>query len=77
MTRRYAVIRVAWDDEAKVWFVEESDIEGLAAEESSLELLRAKLPGMVQDLLQEVEGRPDEIELDLIAYARDRVRIAA
>jgi hypothetical protein len=50
---------------------------GVAAEESSLELLRAKLPGMVQDLLQEVEGSPDEIEVDLIAYARDRVRIAA
>jgi hypothetical protein len=77
MKGRYAIVRVGWDDEAKVWFVEESDIDGLAAEAASLDLLRAKIPGIVHDLLADVEGRPDEIEVDLIVYARDRIRLAA
>ncbi len=73
--RRYAVVRVAWDDEAKMWFVERSDIAGLATEAETLEELRRKVPVMIQDLLQGEADRPDEI--DLIAYAHDRVRIAA
>lgn len=77
MTGRYAMIRVGWDDEAKVWFVEHSDIDGVFTEAESLDLLRAKIPVIIQDLLQDVEGRPDEIELDLIVHARDRVRITA
>ena len=77
MKGRNAVVRVAWDDDAKVWFVKESDIPGLAAKAESLDLLRARIPMIVQDLLRDVEGRPDEVELDLIVYARDRVRLAA
>src|SRR5688572_15011503 len=49
--RRYAVVRVAWDDEAKVWYVEKSDIDGLATEADTLEELRRKVPIIIQDLL--------------------------
>ena len=66
--RRYAVVRVAWDDEAKVWYVEDSDIEGLATEADTLEELRRKVPVIIQDLLEDQADRPDEIELDFIAY---------
>jgi predicted RNase H-like HicB family nuclease len=75
--RRYSVVRIAWDDEARVWYVEESDIPGLATEADTLEELRKKVPLIIQDLLQDETDRPDEIELDFIAYAHDRVRIAA
>ena len=75
--RRYAVVRVAWDDEAKVWYVEHSDIPGLATESETLEDLRRKVPLLIQDLLEGESDRPDEIELDFIAYAHDRVRSAA
>lgn len=75
--RRYAVVRVAWDDEAKVWYVEESDIPGLAAESATLEELRRKVPIIIQDLLEDEADRPEEVEIDFIAYAHDRVRIAA
>lgn len=70
---RHAVIRCAWDEEAGMWFVQETDIPGLVTEAATLDALRAKLPGMVRDLLDE-DG---EIELDLIAYAHDRVRVEA
>ena len=75
--RRYAVVRATWDEEAKVWFVEESDIPGLATEAETLEALRRKIPALIQDLLEGAADRPDEIELDFIAYAHDRVRFAA
>lgn len=75
--RRYAVVRIAWDHEAKVWYVEESDIPGLATEADTLEDMRRKVPVIIQDLLEDESDRPDEIELDFIAYAHDRVRIAA
>lgn len=74
MNRR-VVVRCAWDDEADVWFVQESDVPGLVTEADTLEALRRKLPGMIQDLL-EVETAMD-IEVDLIAYAHDRVRVQA
>jgi len=48
---RHAVIRCAWDDEAGVWFVRDADIPGLVTEAPTLEALRRKLPGMVQDLV--------------------------
>ena len=74
MNRR-VVVRCAWDDEADVWFVQESDVPGLVTEADTLEALRRKLPEMIQDLL-EVETAMD-IEVDLIAYAHDRVRVQA
>jgi predicted RNase H-like HicB family nuclease len=75
--RRYAVVRAAWDDEAKVWYIQESDIPGLATEAATLEELRRKVPLMIQDLLEGEAEHPDEIEIDFIAYAHDRVTIAA
>jgi predicted RNase H-like HicB family nuclease len=74
--RRHVVVRAAWDDEARVWYVEESDVPGLATEDT-LEELRRKIPIIIQDLLEDRPDRPDSIELDLIAYAHDRVNLAA
>lgn len=70
---RHALVRCAWDPDAGVWFVQETDIPGLITEAATLDALRAKLPGMIQDL---IEGE-SEIELDIIAYAHDRVRVEA
>ena len=75
--RRHVVVRAAWDDEARVWYVDESDVPGLATEADTLEELRRKIPIIIQDLLEDRPDRPDSIELDLIAYAHDRVNLAA
>lgn len=70
---RHAVVRCKWDSEASVWYVSDSDVPGLATEAPSLEALRQKLPGMIQDLLE--DDQSGDIEVDLIAYAHDRVRV--
>lgn len=75
--RRYAVVRAAWDSEAQVWYIESSDIQGLATEADTLDELRRKIPIIIQDLFEDETERPDVIELDLIAYAHDRVNLAA
>jgi predicted RNase H-like HicB family nuclease len=75
--RRYIVVRAAWDDEAKVWYVQDCDIPGVATEAATVEELRRKVPIIIQDLLEDEAERPSELEIDFIAYAHDRVTLAA
>jgi hypothetical protein len=51
---RPIVVRATWDPEASVWVAESEDI-ALVTEAPTIEALRAKLPGIIQDLL-ETEG---------------------
>ena len=46
-------VRAEWDPEARVWYVAETSLAGLNAEADTVEDLVQKLPGMVQDLLEE------------------------
>jgi predicted RNase H-like HicB family nuclease len=71
------VVKVAYDAEAAVWYVESSDLAGVNAEASSVEELRDKLPGVVLDLLEqegfEDEG-PVEVPIEIVAHMSTRVR---
>jgi predicted RNase H-like HicB family nuclease len=68
---RPIVIHADWDPEAAVWVATTQDIRGLVTEADSIELLRAKLPGMILDLLEEsgVSDLPASIEI--VARASD------
>jgi hypothetical protein len=46
------IVRAAWDDEAKVWVATSSDIDGLAVEAETMELLEPKILEAVSDLLE-------------------------
>jgi hypothetical protein len=64
------IIRAAYDDEASIWYVESSTIEGLRTEANTLEALTAKLPGLVVDLIEanslDIHGN---VPIELIAHA--------
>jgi predicted RNase H-like HicB family nuclease len=75
--RRHAIIRAGWDEDAKVWFIADSDIPGLVTESETLEGLSQRIRDILPDLLEGVTDRPDEIEIDLIAHRHDRVPTAA
>lgn len=75
--RRHAFVRAAWDDEAKVWYVEECDIPGLATEAETLEALLQRIKDIIPDLLQGVKDIPEHIEVDLIAHTHERIATAA
>jgi predicted RNase H-like HicB family nuclease len=47
------VVHADWDPEAEVWVATTQDLRGLVTEAESIEALRAKLPGMILDLLEE------------------------
>jgi len=50
---RPIVIHADWDPEAAVWVATTNDLKGLVTEADTMEALRAKLPGMILDLLEE------------------------
>ena len=73
---RPIVIHADWDPEAAVWVATTSDLNGLVTEADTIEALRAKLPGMILDLLEEygVSDIPPSIEI--IARSSDRLAAA-
>src|SRR5215203_7016213 len=72
------VLTAKYDDDANVWYVEESNVPGLRTEAPTIEALRAKLPGLIEDLVElnqlDFHG---EIPIEVIAHARTTVTIAA
>ena len=70
------IVHADWDPEAAVWVATTQDLRGLVTEAESIEALRAKLPGMILDLLEEggVSDLPASIEI--VARASDRLHAA-
>jgi predicted RNase H-like HicB family nuclease len=62
---RPVVIHADWDPEAAVWVATTQDLRGLVTEAETIEVLRAKLPGMILDLLEEngIADLPASIEI--------------
>jgi predicted RNase H-like HicB family nuclease len=58
--------------EAEVWVATSADLPGLVTEADSIEALRAKLPGMIADLLEDAPEREPPGSIEITAYARDR-----
>ena len=57
-------VKAAWDAEAEVWYTESSSLPGLNLEADTIDGLREKLLGAIEDLL---EGAGDqEVRCELI-----------
>ena len=59
------VVTPDWDPDAGVWVATTRDLRGLVSEAQTIDALRAKLPGMVLDLLEEggIADMPASIEI--------------
>jgi hypothetical protein len=70
------VVKAAFDAEARVWFIESSDVHGLRLEARTFDILVARIPGAVQDLL---EGQEDfhglDIPIEVMAHASTQARV--
>jgi predicted RNase H-like HicB family nuclease len=73
---RPIVVHADWDPEAQVWVATTQDIRGLVTEAASIEALRAKLPGMILDLLEESNASDLPASIEIIARASDRLTAA-
>jgi hypothetical protein len=74
---RIIVIKAIFDPEANVWFTESSDVPGLRLEAATVEELVRRVPGAIQDLLEDCDGDGDgfDVPIELIAHASTRVRV--
>jgi len=52
MTSQLIVVKVAFDPEANVWFIENSSFPGLTGESETFEGLAKRVPGMLLDLIE-------------------------
>jgi Domain of unknown function (DUF1902) len=50
--QRPIIVRAAWDPDARVWYIEQSSLAGLHIEAETIDKLREKLPGAIEDLLE-------------------------
>ena len=74
---RLVVAHAEWDDEAKVWVADGTNLEGLVTEADTLEALRARLALVVPDLLEEYGEQDSDISIEIIAHSHDHIRRAA
>lgn len=71
------VVRATWDPEASYWVAESPDVPGLATGAATLNDLAAKLPGIIQDLLEGADTSniiETEIPVEIIASISTKVR---
>ena len=68
---RPIVVHADWDADAGVWVATTRDLRGLVTEAETMEALRAKLPGMIRDLLEEYEITDHPASIEIIARASD------
>ena len=70
---RPIIVHADWDPEASVWVATTTDLKGLVTEAATIEALRAGLPGIILDLLEEygISDLPPSIEI--VARASDRL----
>jgi predicted RNase H-like HicB family nuclease len=68
---RPIVVHADWDPDAGVWVATTQDIRGLVTEADSIEALRAKLPRMIIDLLDETGVSDLPVSIEIVARASD------
>ena len=73
---RPIVVHADWDADAGVWVATTRDLRGLVTEAETMEALRAKLPGMIRDLLEEYEITDPPASIEIIARASDTLTAA-
>jgi hypothetical protein len=66
-------ISAEYDPDASVWVAESDDLP-LVTEAETIEALRAKLPGMISDL---IEGHPASVQIELTAHSSESIALPA
>jgi predicted RNase H-like HicB family nuclease len=61
-------VELDFDTEAKVWWVSACDVPGVRIEAASLDMMMARLPGAVADMLEDQHGQAPPFEV--LAQAR-------
>jgi Domain of unknown function (DUF1902) len=70
------LVKAEWDTEASVWTATSEDVPGLVAESPSMEMLRPKVMGMIEELivLNDLSFSFGEIPVHFIAQTTERLK---
>ncbi len=75
------VVKLTFDNDARVWFTESADLPGLRVESANFEDLLRAIPLAIQDLLEERDGdgggERHDVPVEMIANYSTRVRFAS
>ncbi len=74
-------INVQWDDEARVWYVEDSNVPGLVAEAPTVEaiqaLLRVRVPELLELNMPELlDSRQSRSSYEVVTHRQQEVAVA-
>jgi predicted RNase H-like HicB family nuclease len=80
MQERFFTVKAAWDKEAGVWYVFESDVPGLVAEAETPQELMVKVEALIPELValnrHLLDWEPeDDLPIHLMAEQMGRVRL--
>jgi hypothetical protein len=75
---RNIIVQAMWDPEVSVWVATSEEIH-LVTEAPSMDALMEKLPGLIQDLVEDIddgdEVKFEELSFEVIAHIRESVRV--
>lgn len=82
MSKRAFHVTACWDDEAKVWYVDETDVPGLATEAPTVEKLIERIMAVFPELIaanRHLINDAHDVDLPLSVMAKrlERVRVSA
>jgi hypothetical protein len=75
MKKAYTV-KCAWDAEARVWYVSETNVPGLATESATVEAMARKLRALIPELLAlNVGGAAVEVPVELLWHKQELISV--
>lgn len=70
-------IYAKWDDDAKVWFAEQSDIPGLVTEAPTAERFLEHVCELVPDLIESNSADGSDVPVELLWSGRQKLQLAS
>jgi hypothetical protein len=74
--RKGYTVRCAWDAEARVWYVQETNVPGLATESATVESMTRKLRSLIPELRALNEGASAaDVPVELLWHKQETITV--
>lgn len=74
--RKSYTVKCDWDSDARVWFVSETNVPGLATESATVEAMAKKLRALIPELLaMNVGGSEIEVPVELLWHRQELISV--
>jgi hypothetical protein len=74
--RKAHTVKCSWDADARVWYVSETDVPGLATESATVEAMTRKLRSLIPELLSLNEGTAAvEVPVELLWHKQELISV--